>query len=102
MTDSPRWRKSSYSGGQGGNCVEVGHVARMIAVRDTQDRTGPALRFTPAAWRGFADRVKGGRSLASDPTPRVRPMPKGALSRLESAPQRRLPGGVSCGVRAGM
>jgi hypothetical protein len=34
----------------------------MILVRDTKDRTGPVLRFSPAAWRGFAERVK--RSLA--------------------------------------
>jgi hypothetical protein len=57
------WRTSSYTGNGGGNCVEVGDRARMILVRDTKDRTGPVLRFTPAAWRGFAERVK--RSLAS-------------------------------------
>jgi hypothetical protein len=62
MTDNPRWRKSSYSGGQGGNCVEV--AARDgVLVRDTkQYEVGPVLRFTPGAWRRFADRVK--RSLA--------------------------------------
>jgi len=59
----PGWRTSSYTGNGGGNCVEVGHAARMILVRDTKDRTGPMLRFTPAAWRGFAERVK--RSLVS-------------------------------------
>ncbi|SRR6266498_256391 len=53
----PRWRKSSYSG-NGGDCVEVGQAARAMAVRDTKDRTGPVLRFTPAAWRKFAHRVK--------------------------------------------
>jgi hypothetical protein len=37
-----------------------------VLVRDTTDRTGPVIRFTPAAWRRFADRVK--RSLA-DPLP---------------------------------
>jgi hypothetical protein len=62
MTDSPRWRKSSFSGAQGGNCVEV--AARDgVLVRDTkQHEVGPVLRFTPGAWRRFADRVK--RSLA--------------------------------------
>jgi hypothetical protein len=34
-----------------------------VPVRDTQDRTGPVLRFGPAAWRRFAGQVK--RSLAS-------------------------------------
>lgn len=62
----PGWRTSSYTGNGGGNCVEVGDAARMILVRDTKDRTGPVLRFTPAAWRRFADQVKG--SLAPDPT----------------------------------
>jgi hypothetical protein len=54
------WRKSSYSGGNGGNCVEVGarpQDDRML-VRDTKDRQGPVLRFTPGAWRRFADRVR--------------------------------------------
>jgi hypothetical protein len=59
------WRKSSYSGNGGGNCVEVGAAAPSIAVRDTkQDGTGPVLRFPPAAWRRFADQVR--RSLAPD------------------------------------
>lgn len=55
----PRWRASSYSG-NGGECVEVGgHSAgSRILVRDTKDRTGPMLRFTPNAWRRFADRLK--------------------------------------------
>jgi hypothetical protein len=60
MEDSmkPVWRTSSYTGNGGGNCVEVGGVAPVILVRDTKDRPGPVLRFSPAAWRRFADRVK--------------------------------------------
>jgi len=61
----PRWRKSSYSD-NGGECVEVAEDTRRVLVRDTKDRTGPMLRFTPEAWRRFAGQVK--RSLASDPT----------------------------------
>jgi hypothetical protein len=57
-----RWRKSTYSSGNGGNCVEVADHANRALVRDAKDRTGPVLRFTPDAWRRFADRVK--RSLA--------------------------------------
>jgi hypothetical protein len=58
----PRWRKSSYSGNGGGSCIEVGN-ADAVLVRDTkQEGRGPVLRFTPGAWRRFADRVK--RSLA--------------------------------------
>jgi Domain of unknown function (DUF397) len=54
-----RWRKSSFSG-NGGDCVEVGDAARVIIVRDTKDRSGPVLRFSPAVWRRFADQVKTG------------------------------------------
>ena len=53
-----RWRKASYSGGNGGDCVEVGgHVGRVL-VRDTRDRQGPVLVFSPQAWRRFAGQVK--------------------------------------------
>ena len=59
-----RWRKSSYSGNGGGNCVEVAAGGRVL-VRDSQDRVGTVvLRFPPVAWRRFADQVK--RSLALD------------------------------------
>jgi hypothetical protein len=58
------WRKSSHSGGEG-NCVEVAGQGNRVLVRDTKNRVGIVLRFTPAAWRKFADHVK--RSLASDP-----------------------------------
>jgi hypothetical protein len=58
------WRKSSYSGNGGSNCVEVGHEPRRVLVRDTTDRSGPVLAVGPAAWRRFADQVK--RSLAAD------------------------------------
>jgi hypothetical protein len=64
MKPRPSWRKSSYSNSNS-NCVEVGQDKRVL-VRDTQDRAGPVLRFTPAAWRKFTGRVK--RSLA-DPLP---------------------------------
>ncbi|MFG2105126.1 DUF397 domain-containing protein [Micromonospora echinaurantiaca] len=51
---SARWRKSSRSNGQGGNCVEVAdNLAGVVAVRDSKDPAGPALTFDPAAWRAF-------------------------------------------------
>jgi len=63
MDSKPSWRKSSYSGSQGGNCLEVSNSqAGRILVRDTKDRTGPVLRFSPNAWRRFAKQLK---SLAS-------------------------------------
>jgi hypothetical protein len=53
------WRKSSYSGGQGGTCVEVGTAARMVAVRDTKDNgTGPVLRVSSADWSRFTKALK--------------------------------------------
>jgi hypothetical protein len=56
------WRKSSYSGGNGGGCVEVGAQpqAGRVLVRDTKDRQGPVLRFTPGTWQRFADRLRSG------------------------------------------
>ena len=54
-----KWRKSTYSSNGGGECVEVGSADRVL-VRDTKDRSGPVLRFSPAAWRRFADQVKTG------------------------------------------
>jgi len=45
------WRKSSYSGGSGGQCVEVGQSLGVL-VRDTKnDGTGPTLRFSPENWK---------------------------------------------------
>ena len=54
-----RWRKSSYSGNGGGDCVEVGHTCRSVLLRDTKEAgKGPVLRFAPEAWRQFAAQVK--------------------------------------------
>ena len=52
------WRKSSYSGNNGGQCVEVGEADRVIAVRDSKNPHGPVLAFDLKDWRGFTDRVK--------------------------------------------
>jgi hypothetical protein len=52
------WRTSSYSGNSGGNCVEVGSAARLIAVRDSKDPDGARLAFGREAWQAFAARVK--------------------------------------------
>jgi hypothetical protein len=46
------WRKSSYSGDNGGACVEVA-MADTVLVRDTTDRSGPVVTFTANAWRTF-------------------------------------------------
>jgi hypothetical protein len=53
------WRKSSYSGGNGGDCVEVGQATGMIAVRDTKDSgEGQVHRFSTVDWRMFVAQLK--------------------------------------------
>jgi Domain of unknown function (DUF397) len=52
------WRKSSYSGNSGGQCVEIGNAARLVAVRDSKDPDGPVLAFAADTWAAFAERVK--------------------------------------------
>jgi hypothetical protein len=47
------WRKASYSGNGGNNCVEVGHATRAVAVRDTQDRDGVTLSVPASTWAAF-------------------------------------------------
>jgi hypothetical protein len=52
-----RWRKSSFSGPTGGNCVETAAVAEgRIAVRNSRFPAGPALVFTAGAWEAFISR----------------------------------------------
>jgi uncharacterized protein DUF397 len=56
------WRKSSYSSGNGGDCIEVARdMPGAVAVRDSKDPEGPKLAFTPAAWREFTGLLKDGR-----------------------------------------
>jgi hypothetical protein len=58
---SATWRKSSYSGSGGGECIEVGTIASTVLVRDTKDHGhGPVLAFAPRAWEAFAAKVKQG------------------------------------------
>jgi hypothetical protein len=46
------WRKSTYSGSNGGDCVEVA-ADREILVRDTANRDGGTLEFSAEAWQEF-------------------------------------------------
>lgn len=56
------WRKSSYSGNGGANCVEVRHdPAGTVAVRDSKNPAGPVLAVAPGDWRAFLAEVKTGR-----------------------------------------
>jgi hypothetical protein len=58
------WRKSSYSNGSGGSCVEIAVLTPMadnepaIAVRDSKDPLGPALTFTAHQWHDFTGAIK--------------------------------------------
>jgi hypothetical protein len=49
----PRWRKASYSGNGGANCVEAGNAPGRVLVRDTTDRDGGTLSLTTEAWQAF-------------------------------------------------
>jgi len=56
-----RWRKSTYSGSQGGNCVEVGPGDGLVGVRDTKRRGAGALSVAPRTWAMFLSGVRAGR-----------------------------------------
>ncbi|WP_433371074.1 DUF397 domain-containing protein [Streptosporangium sp. CA-115845] len=52
------FRKSSLSGGNN-DCIEVAtNLPDLIAVRDSKNPSGPALTFSPAAWRGFLASIR--------------------------------------------
>ncbi|MEU7068767.1 DUF397 domain-containing protein [Streptomyces narbonensis] len=55
------WRKSSFSGDTGGNCVEVADLTAHVAVRDSKNPEGPAFRATPAAFTAFVRAAAEGR-----------------------------------------
>ncbi|MEV7090127.1 DUF397 domain-containing protein [Streptomyces sp. NPDC093085] len=48
------WRKSSYSGGEQGQCVEIAETAGAVHVRDSKDPDGSTLTFAPAGFAAFA------------------------------------------------
>lgn len=55
------WRKSSYSGGNGGGCVEVaGNLPGIVAVRDSKNVPGPELVVSGQTWSEFVQGIKCG------------------------------------------
>ncbi|MEO3826206.1 DUF397 domain-containing protein [Actinomadura sp. B10D3] len=54
----PQWRKSSYSGGSGGECVEMAMMQQCILIRDSKDPDGPVICLELAAARGLVRRVR--------------------------------------------
>ncbi|MEV3858620.1 DUF397 domain-containing protein [Streptomyces sp. NPDC050095] len=47
------WRKSSYSGSEGGACVEVAAHATAVHIRDSKNPEGPHFSVAPEAWTAF-------------------------------------------------
>jgi hypothetical protein len=57
---SAPWRKSTYSGSSGGECIEAGTAADVVLVRDTKDNgDGPVLRVSAADWKRLMTVIKG-------------------------------------------
>jgi len=53
------WRKSTHSGGNMGECVEVAtNLPGIVAVRDSKNPTGPTLTVAPDDWRAFLTDIK--------------------------------------------
>lgn len=57
-TMAPRWRKSTRSSTNGGDCVEVAINLPAVLVRDSKDPSGPMLTFGPAAWSAFVAQTR--------------------------------------------
>lgn len=59
VTGGAAWRTSSYSGNTGGECVEVATgCAASVPVRDSKNPTGPVLLVGVDAWQGFVDSLR--------------------------------------------
>ena len=53
------WITSSHSGDASNTCVEVAtNIPAIVAVRDSTDPAGPALVFSPTAWKAFTHKLK--------------------------------------------
>ncbi|WP_406325299.1 DUF397 domain-containing protein [Streptomyces niveus] len=64
MTSSrtePQWRKSSYSNGAGGECLEIAELAGVTAVRDSKQPSGPRIAIRQAAWADFVGALRASR-----------------------------------------
>ncbi|MCT2280452.1 DUF397 domain-containing protein [Micromonospora chalcea] len=75
MTDltGARWRKSTRSGDNGGDCVEVStDLPDTVAVRDSKDALGPVLTFSAETWSAFVLAMRKVHSIPSSPRPASR------------------------------
>ncbi|WP_447039266.1 DUF397 domain-containing protein [Streptomyces sp. DSM 118878] len=57
-TKAAAWFKSSYSGGEGNECVEIAHIQSRVGVRDSKDPRRNALAISTEAFAAFVDGVK--------------------------------------------
>ncbi|MFJ6804453.1 DUF397 domain-containing protein [Streptomyces anulatus] len=55
MSTELNWFKSSYSGENSGNCIEVATCPHTVHVRDSKDLTVPALAVSPTTWASFVE-----------------------------------------------
>jgi hypothetical protein len=58
METTGNWRTASYSGANGGECVEVASAAEAVMVRDTKNRDGGMLCVPASTWRAFIATIK--------------------------------------------
>ncbi|WP_217213957.1 DUF397 domain-containing protein [Streptomyces sp. AC550_RSS872] len=59
LPSSIPWRRSSYSNGMGGECLEVAELAGVIRIRDSKAISGPQLTLSTTAWQGFIRALAG-------------------------------------------
>nr|WP_254716749.1 DUF397 domain-containing protein [Actinomadura sp. WMMB 499] len=63
--DLPNWRKSSHSGHEGGDCVEIADLTPVIGIRDSKNPDGAKLALDRVAWRALVREIKAdGRPLS--------------------------------------
>lgn len=61
-TERHIWMKSSYSGAEGGQCVEVVTSQQAVLVRDSKNADGPILTLSPRAWNGLVELASSART----------------------------------------
>jgi hypothetical protein len=67
--DLMNWRKSSYSGANGAECIETASTPDAILVRDSKNPDGPRLTFGRETWEAFAEQLKSRLYREHPPTP---------------------------------
>ena len=60
VAEETAWFKSSYSNDTGGSCVEIAKLTSQVGIRDSKDKTGPALVVPTTAWSSFVGLVRTG------------------------------------------